>query len=94
MSSVYVQQVGYGDTDPCIWCVWLGVRHCGTVTTESFDSLILVIKVSDSWPACHEFKPGTTEEGRCTLRMSRLKCPPIGVEVRRGGAGSGVVLFP
>ncbi|GFT00908.1 hypothetical protein TNCV_4053581 [Trichonephila clavipes] len=26
--------------------------------------------------------------------MSRLKRPPIGVEVRRGGAGSGVILFP
>ncbi|GFV18439.1 hypothetical protein TNCV_4468751 [Trichonephila clavipes] len=58
----------------------------------------LVIKVTDSWPACHEFKPGTTEDppcrgGRCTLNMPRLKHPHIGLEVRRGGAGSGVILF-
>ncbi|GFY78364.1 hypothetical protein TNIN_132661 [Trichonephila inaurata madagascariensis] len=36
MSLIYVQQLCYGDTDPCIW--WLGVHHCGIGTTESFDS--------------------------------------------------------
>ncbi|GFU50879.1 hypothetical protein TNCV_4460861 [Trichonephila clavipes] len=25
----------------------------------------LVMKVTDSWPACHEFKPGTTEDPPC-----------------------------
>ncbi|GFU12189.1 hypothetical protein TNCV_1212261 [Trichonephila clavipes] len=61
-------------------------------------SILRLVKVTDSWPACHEFESSTSEEppcrgGRCTLNMSRLNCPPIGVEVRRWGAGSGIVLF-
>ncbi|GFY24778.1 hypothetical protein TNCV_2689691 [Trichonephila clavipes] len=49
----------------------------------------LVVKVTDSWPVCHEFKPCTTEDppfsgGRCTLNLSRLKRPPL-VEVWKLG---------
>ncbi|GFT06340.1 hypothetical protein TNCV_1145321 [Trichonephila clavipes] len=41
----------------------------------------------DSWLACHEFQTGTAEdppyrEGRCILNLSRLKYPPVGVEVK------------
>ncbi|GFX97527.1 hypothetical protein TNCV_2840871 [Trichonephila clavipes] len=50
---------------------WFGI-------TRSHGSL--VVKVTDSWHACHEFEPRTTEDpphrrGRCTLNMSRLKRP-------------------
>ncbi|GFV36733.1 hypothetical protein TNCV_1034091 [Trichonephila clavipes] len=47
----------------------------------------LGVKVTDSWPACPEFKPdttGTAEVPLCrgeqwTLNMSRLKHPPVGM---------------
>ncbi|GFW49961.1 RNase H domain-containing protein [Trichonephila clavipes] len=48
------------------------------------DCGILVVKVTDSWLACHEFEPVTAEDppysgGRCTLNMSQLKRPPVDV---------------
>ncbi|GFV69338.1 hypothetical protein TNCV_2943081 [Trichonephila clavipes] len=56
--------------------------------TTGCDSL--VVKVMDSWLACHEFEPGAAEDPPCkkdryTLNLSGLKRPPIGVEVRREG---------
>ncbi|GFW97886.1 hypothetical protein TNCV_1426491 [Trichonephila clavipes] len=45
----------------------------------------LVVKLTNSWPACQEFEPGTAEEplrreeNRCTLTLSRLKHPFVGV---------------
>ncbi|GFV33423.1 hypothetical protein TNCV_758471 [Trichonephila clavipes] len=44
----------------------------------------IVVIVTNSWPAYQEFEPGTTKDppcrrGRCTLNMSRLKRPPVGV---------------
>ncbi|GFW13129.1 hypothetical protein TNCV_3330611 [Trichonephila clavipes] len=52
----------------------------------------LVVKVTDSWPAYREFEPSTAEDppcigGRCTLNVSRLKRPPVGV-VRKLGEGN------
>ncbi|GFW42183.1 hypothetical protein TNCV_1206391 [Trichonephila clavipes] len=49
----------------------------------------LVVKVTDSWPVCHEFEPGTIEDppcrrGRCTLNMLRLKRPSGGVMWKLG----------
>ncbi|GFW11556.1 hypothetical protein TNCV_3810751 [Trichonephila clavipes] len=50
----------------------------------------LVVKVTDSRPACHEFMPSTAEDpscragGRCMLNLSMLESPPVGVEVGRG----------
>ncbi|GFX28282.1 hypothetical protein TNCV_1125361 [Trichonephila clavipes] len=59
-----------------------------------------MVKVTDSWLACLEFEPriSTAEDapcirGRCTLNMSMVKRPPIGVGVKRGGDSSGVVLI-
>ncbi|GFT17299.1 uncharacterized protein TNCV_4806151 [Trichonephila clavipes] len=48
----------------------------------------LVVKVTDSRMACHEFEPGTAEDplykgDRCTL-MSKLKCTPVGVVWKLG----------
>ncbi|PRD30612.1 UNVERIFIED_CONTAM: hypothetical protein NCL1_25897 [Trichonephila clavipes] len=42
----------------------------------------LMVKITDSWPAYHDFDPSTTEdspcrEGRCTLNMSTLKRPSV-----------------
>ncbi|GFW18596.1 hypothetical protein TNCV_1222571 [Trichonephila clavipes] len=50
----------------------------------------LEVKVTDSWPAYHEFKPSTAEDPPsrgvlCTLNMLILKHPLIDVKVRRGG---------
>ncbi|GFT85568.1 hypothetical protein TNCV_4252951 [Trichonephila clavipes] len=44
----------------------------------------LVIKVTDSWLACHQFEPSTSEDSpyrgdRCTLNLWKLKCPPVGM---------------
>ncbi|GFV53139.1 hypothetical protein TNCV_4954251 [Trichonephila clavipes] len=49
----------------------------------------LVVQVTVSRPACHEFEPSTAEDppyrkGRCTLNMSRLKRPPVGMVKERG----------
>ncbi|GFU46900.1 hypothetical protein TNCV_4699621, partial [Trichonephila clavipes] len=54
-------------------------------------------KVTDSWLLCHEFQPNAAEDPACrgnqsTLNIFRLKRPPVGVEVRGGGARAGVVL--
>ncbi|GFV48922.1 hypothetical protein TNCV_1343311 [Trichonephila clavipes] len=43
----------------------------------------LVIKVTDSWPACDAFPPNVTEDsqckvGLCSLNMFRPKHPPVG----------------
>ncbi|GFV59618.1 hypothetical protein TNCV_228591 [Trichonephila clavipes] len=45
----------------------------------------LVLKVTVSWLACHEFESGTAEDspckgGRCTFNMPRLKRSPVSVE--------------
>ncbi|GFW92905.1 hypothetical protein TNCV_3495381 [Trichonephila clavipes] len=42
----------------------------------------LVVKVTDSWLAIHEFVPSSAEDplyrgNRCSLNLSRLKRPPI-----------------
>ncbi|GFV73425.1 hypothetical protein TNCV_3389411 [Trichonephila clavipes] len=55
----------------------------------------LVVKITSSWPACHEFEPSTAEDPqwrRCTLNLSRLKRPPVGILGKLGEASSGVVL--
>ncbi|GFT77376.1 hypothetical protein TNCV_1470361 [Trichonephila clavipes] len=41
----------------------------------------LVVQVTDSWSACHEFEPVTAENPPCrrTLSMSRLKRSPVGL---------------
>ncbi|GFX31537.1 DUF4817 domain-containing protein [Trichonephila clavipes] len=49
----------------------------------------LGVKVRDSWQSCHEFLRRTAEnppcrEGRCTLNLSRLKSPPVGVVKKLG----------
>ncbi|GFT30560.1 hypothetical protein TNCV_4287021 [Trichonephila clavipes] len=50
----------------------------------------LVVKVTDSWPACHEFEPSTTEHPPCTtaLRVKSVEAQTptrwSGVEIRRG----------
>ncbi|GFV38091.1 hypothetical protein TNCV_4204011 [Trichonephila clavipes] len=48
-----------------------------------------VVKVIDSWQACHEFEPSVAfdpprRRGRSTLNMSRLKRPPVGVVWKLG----------
>ncbi|GFU63979.1 hypothetical protein TNCV_245571 [Trichonephila clavipes] len=41
----------------------------------------LEVKVTDSWPVCHELKPSTAEvRKRFTLNLSKLKRPHVGVE--------------
>ncbi|GFT90501.1 hypothetical protein TNCV_4491891 [Trichonephila clavipes] len=51
---------------------------------------ILLVKVTDSWPACPEFEPCTTEDlpcigYRCTLNVEAQTFSRwCGVEVRRG----------
>ncbi|GFU20717.1 hypothetical protein TNCV_3176541 [Trichonephila clavipes] len=52
----------------------------------------LVVKVTDSWLVCHEFKPSTAEDppcrgGRCTLNVSRVRRPPVGVVKFEEGVG-------
>ncbi|GFX43978.1 hypothetical protein TNCV_4112571 [Trichonephila clavipes] len=49
----------------------------------------LVDKVMDSFPACHEFEPNTSEDppsrgNRCLLNMLRLKRLPIDVGWKLG----------
>ncbi|GFV88631.1 hypothetical protein TNCV_1244411 [Trichonephila clavipes] len=49
----------------------------------------LVIKVTDSWPACHEFESSTAEDPpcrgrRCMLNIWRFKRPPVGVVWKLG----------
>ncbi|GFW73644.1 HTH_Tnp_Tc3_2 domain-containing protein [Trichonephila clavipes] len=48
-----------------------------------------MVKVTDSWFACHELEPSTDENPqcrgeRCTLNMSRLNRPPDGVVWKLG----------
>ncbi|GFU34148.1 hypothetical protein TNCV_3199411 [Trichonephila clavipes] len=49
----------------------------------------LVVKVTDSWPSVMNSSliplKNHSALRRCTLNLSRLKRPPGGVEVRRGG---------
>ncbi|GFX24238.1 hypothetical protein TNCV_1366181 [Trichonephila clavipes] len=46
------------------------------------------VKVTDSWPACHEFDPVLLNTrrvgGRCTLNLSRLKCLHVSVVWKLG----------
>ncbi|GFT09323.1 hypothetical protein TNCV_5062071 [Trichonephila clavipes] len=51
-------------------------------STHCSDRVIPVVKVTDSWPACHEFEPNTTEDPPCrgdrgSLNVSKLKRPPV-----------------
>ncbi|GFX85296.1 hypothetical protein TNCV_2675711 [Trichonephila clavipes] len=48
----------------------------------------LMVKITDSWQACHKFEPSIAEE------LSKLKYPPIGVLWKLGeeDASSGFVL--
>ncbi|GFX32675.1 hypothetical protein TNCV_888131 [Trichonephila clavipes] len=48
-----------------------------------------MVKVTDSWLMCHEFEPSAAEDlpcrgGRCSLNLSRLKRPPVGVVWKLG----------
>ncbi|GFW18695.1 hypothetical protein TNCV_1369491 [Trichonephila clavipes] len=58
----------------------------------------LVVKVTNSWSTCHEFKPTTPEDPPCRgvmqLNLSRAQTSSrwYSVVVSRGGANSGVVL--
>ncbi|GFY09713.1 hypothetical protein TNCV_3696751 [Trichonephila clavipes] len=43
-----------------------------------------MVKIIDSWQACHKLEPRTVEDPSCkgdicTLNMSKLKRPPVGV---------------
>ncbi|GFU84770.1 hypothetical protein TNCV_2127111 [Trichonephila clavipes] len=67
--------------------------------SQKFSLQSRVVKITDSWPACHEFEPSTAEDppfrdGRCALDMSRLKRPPVGgvLKLGEGVTSSGVVL--
>ncbi|GFY34956.1 hypothetical protein TNCV_155291 [Trichonephila clavipes] len=55
----------------------------------------LVVKETDSWPACHKFEPSTADNPprreRCTLNLSRAQTSSSGVVVRRVDASSGVI---
>ncbi|GFX16604.1 DUF4817 domain-containing protein [Trichonephila clavipes] len=47
-------------------------------SNKPLDSLNRYLKAEDSWLLCHEFEPSTAAD-HCTLNLSKLKCPPIGV---------------
>ncbi|GFW71910.1 hypothetical protein TNCV_3220861 [Trichonephila clavipes] len=46
----------------------------------------LIVKITDSWLACHEFKPITAEDPQCreTMLCRELKRPPVGVVWKSG----------
>ncbi|GFW30596.1 transposable element Tcb2 transposase [Trichonephila clavipes] len=49
-----------------------------------YHKVAVVVKVTDLWPAGHEFELSTTDDpprrgSRCTFNLSRLKRPPVGV---------------
>ncbi|GFW25546.1 hypothetical protein TNCV_1308071 [Trichonephila clavipes] len=51
--------------------------------------LSLVVKGADLWQACHESEASTAEDppcrgGRCSLNISRLKHPSVGVVWKLG----------
>ncbi|GFU54322.1 hypothetical protein TNCV_576941 [Trichonephila clavipes] len=55
----------------------------------------LVVKFTHFWLVCLEFEPNAVEDSscrgsRCTLNLSRLKRPPVGVV--QCGSGSNVVI--
>ncbi|GFW19620.1 hypothetical protein TNCV_1605111 [Trichonephila clavipes] len=59
----------------------------------------LVIKVTDSWLACHEFELGAAKDppcrgGGCTSNLPGLKRSPVDAKRNLGGEGanSGVIL--
>ncbi|GFT84691.1 hypothetical protein TNCV_2767101 [Trichonephila clavipes] len=60
--------------------------------------LRLVVKVTDSWPACHEFEPNTAEDPTCKGAMHVRSVEDqtfflwCGVEVGRGATSSCVAL--
>ncbi|GFU14346.1 hypothetical protein TNCV_2916141 [Trichonephila clavipes] len=57
-----------------------------------------MVKITDSWLACHEFESSTAEglrvRGWCTLNLWKLKRPHVGVvgKLGEGDARSCVVL--
>ncbi|GFX17496.1 hypothetical protein TNCV_3410961 [Trichonephila clavipes] len=59
----------------------------------------LMVKVTDSWPECHEFKTSATEDPSCRglmhFKAATAQTSPhwCDVVVRRGGVSSGVVLI-
>ncbi|GFV41786.1 uncharacterized protein TNCV_3629371 [Trichonephila clavipes] len=63
--------------------LWCGSLKNSVAVQTPFSSLDLP-SGQGKWQACHEFKPSTAEDppckgDRCTLNMSRLKRPPVGV---------------
>ncbi|GFV51670.1 neuroendocrine convertase 1 [Trichonephila clavipes] len=60
----------------------------------AYEAKIGVAKVTDSWPAYHEFEPCTAEVSMCRRNMSRLKRLPVSVMWKLGerSAISGVAL--
>ncbi|GFW73069.1 hypothetical protein TNCV_831881 [Trichonephila clavipes] len=68
---------------------------CGTRSGNLLGSALLVVKVTDLWPSCHEFEPGTAmQRGPVRVKYVELKRPPVGVVWKLGesSASSGVVL--
>ncbi|GFV23855.1 hypothetical protein TNCV_960491 [Trichonephila clavipes] len=68
-----------------------------TPQTDSGGQGNLVVKVTDSWPACHEFEPSINEKLPCRGEMyvksvkAQRSFRWCGLEVRRGGTSSGVI---
>ncbi|GFW48383.1 hypothetical protein TNCV_1109461 [Trichonephila clavipes] len=74
-----------------------GGADAGPVATHSVVRGSVVVKVTDSWLACHKFEPNTTEDPPCSgamhVKSRDLKRPPVGVVWKLGeGASLGVVL--
>ncbi|GFX97192.1 hypothetical protein TNCV_556821 [Trichonephila clavipes] len=64
--------------------------HRGVLVSITFRTLSdrrsLMVKVMDSWLACHEFDSSVAENSKCreghfTLNMLMLKRPPVGAEI-------------
>ncbi|GFS58819.1 hypothetical protein TNCV_4271211 [Trichonephila clavipes] len=64
----------YQDADDTVSESPLWIHTGGHMHFDPFDCHgSQVIKVTDSWPACHEFKPGTTEDPSCRRGMVHVK---------------------
>ncbi|GFV54446.1 hypothetical protein TNCV_2865301 [Trichonephila clavipes] len=59
-------------------------RH--RISKQHGGRVCLVVKVTDSWLACHEFQPSTAENPTC--RGRGLKCHPVGVMWKLGEEGN------
>ncbi|GFW96849.1 hypothetical protein TNCV_2159851 [Trichonephila clavipes] len=87
---------------------WLPIQRIRQLTNRGRqldDSLIqlsivavILVKVTDSWPACREFQLSTAEDLPCQGTMhfksveALISCHWRGGEARRGKASSGIVL--